>query len=394
MKIKLNREALIAPLSLVSRVVERKSTQPILSHVLLDLDPEKGLSLSATDTEVEMSHVAELSQEASGKFTVPARKLLDICKRLPDRCGIELDFDGKDSALLRAGRSRYKLAVLPAEDFPLIDPGEPTISLRLPCRDLVRLIAQTEFAIAQQDVRYYLTGLLLEVGDQDGTGELRAVATDGHRLAMCRRQTTVDAGSKQQMGGDEGDGTPKLILPRRSVQALRHMLEDAGGDTEAVLSCNDNTLWVRAGGRYFCSKLIDGNYPDYKRVIPQISEPRATIPKDAFRRALERAEVICGTDVGGVRLRFKSGGDNMSGELRIHSTNSEQEEAEELLEVQYDGPDLEIGFNVRYLLDALDKIFGGDEVRFSATDSNSSVLMDDPSAEVSDTVYVLMPMRI
>ncbi len=390
MKIKLSREALLAPLSLVSRVVERKSTQPILSHVLMDMSPDKGLSLSATDTEVELRYVAEasLGEGSAGKFTVPARKLLDICKRLPDRSGIELDVDTKQGATLRAGRSRYKLGVLPAEDFPLMQAEEANISVTLASRDLVRLIAQTDFAIAQQDVRYYLTGLLLEVGEEEN--ELRAVATDGHRLAMCRRQVQASKQDAAASAKDvKSDDARSLILPRRGVQALRHMLEDAGDDAEAELCCNDNMLWVRSDGRYFCSKLIDCNYPDYKRVIPEPAEQRATIPRDAFRRALERAAVICGADVGGVRLHF-----NSSEGLHIRSSNSEQEEAEEFLDIQYDGVDLEIGFNVHYLLDALDKIFGGDEVRFSATDGNSSVLMDDPSAEGSDTVYVLMPMRI
>jgi DNA polymerase-3 subunit beta len=365
MKLSASREALLEPLQAVIGVVERRQTMPILANVLIVARGNE-VSVTATDLEVEMVASTELTVDQDGEVTVPGRKLLDICKALSDGAQVKLDVSG-DKATLKSGRSRFTLATLPAADFPTVDSmtAEQSVVLEQPA--MKRLLEKSHFSMAHQDVRYYLNGLLFEID----AGKLRAVATDGHRLATCEVKTESDA-----------TGAHQVIVPRKGVLELQRLLGDDGTVTLAIGS---NHIQAQVGGIRFTSKLIDGRFPDYRRVIPNRVETVITADREELRHALTRAAILSNEKYRGVRLDMRP---NM---LKIQAHNPEQEEAEEEVEVAYDGDTMEIGFNVNYLLDALGAL-KGDTVTVQVTDPSSSCLIWDEATEGCE--YVVMPMRL
>lgn len=368
MKFVISREALLKPLNLAAGVVERRQTLPILSNVLLALNGQR-LSITGTDLEVELVGHVELEQapESQGEITVPARKLVDICKSLPD--GSQLEFALDDQRLvLRSGRSRFTLSTLPASDFPSVEDSPGSLQLQLKQGDLKRLIDRTGFAMAQQDVRYYLNGMLWEVKG----GRLRAVATDGHRLAMCTLQSEINATEALQ-----------VILPRKGVIELARLLMEE--DASVTMVIGSNHFRANTGVFQFTSKLVDGKFPDYERVLPRGITKVVYSERDELRQAFTRASILSNEKYRGIRLLLNAGS------LRILANNPEQEEAEEEVPVDYQGESLEIGFNVSYLLDVLG-VLRDRNVKISLSDANSSALLEE--AEAGDSVYVVMPMRL
>ncbi len=366
MKFNVTRETLLKPLQMVIGVVERRQTLPVLSNVLLVADKGQ-LSMTATDLEVELVAQMNMDIEGTGEITVPARKFLDICRTLPEGANVGFVLDG-DKAQIRSGRSRFSLSTLPATEFPTVEQIKAGRKFSLPQRDLRRLIERTHFSMAQQDVRYYLNGLMLELAD----GTLRTVATDGHRLAMCEMPAELEGGTDQQ-----------VIVPRKGIQELARLLEDS--DTVAQVEVGSNHIRISLDGVRFTSKLIDGKFPDYQRVLPKGADKIVTADREVLRQALVRTSILSNEKYRGIRLQL---GD---GHLKIQAHNPEQEEAEEEIEVQYGGGDLEVGFNVNYLLDALNAI-PAEQVTMSLTDANSSCLVKEAGSDQCQ--YVIMPMRL
>jgi DNA polymerase-3 subunit beta len=366
MKLSISRDSLLKPLQAVIGVVERRQTMPILANVLL-VAKNGGLTVTATDLEVELIADAEAEKvDVPGEITVPGRKLLDITRALADKSKVELKLEG-DRLVLKSGRSRFTLSTLPAAEFPLVDKIDATSRLRLPQKDVARLLDNTQFSMAQQDVRYYLNGLLLETGKKS----VRAVATDGHRLAVSELKL-----------GDQSAGAHQVIIPRKGVQELQRLL---GGDGQVELAIGANHVRATIGDIRFTSKLIDGRFPDYERVIPKTCGNTLKAGRDTLRQALQRAAILSNEKYRGIRLEV---GDGM---LRIQANNPDQEEARDEIEVDYSGDSLEIGFNVNYLLDALGAV-ESDSVQIDFVDANSSCLISAP--EGAQTRYVVMPMRL
>ena len=365
MKFKALQSELVRPLQAVIGVVERRQTMPILSNVLISAQDGQ-LNITATDLEVELVTSAEVEVSENGDVTVPGRKLLDICRALPNDAKIDFTLNG-DRVTVRSGKSRFNLSTLPGAEFPVIDDIKAERTLALPKVELKRLLEKTHFSMAQQDVRYYLNGLLFEI-EKD---RLRAVATDGHRLAMC--ETDLSAKAK---------GTLQVIVPRKGVLELQRLLV---GDGDVELSFGTNHVRAQLDNTRFTSKLIDGRFPEYDRVIPKTDAPPVKADRDEFRTALKRAAILSNEKYRGIRLSLK---DNS---MVIQANNPEHEEAEEEIAVNYDGEGLEIGFNANYLQDALGAI-DSDAVEIGLKDSNSSCLIREPGSE--NCKFVVMPMRL
>jgi DNA polymerase-3 subunit beta len=366
MKIIAKREAILGPLQAVIGVVERRQTMPILTNVLLSAKGGR-LAVTATDLEVELVATSEVDVQRAGDVTVPGRKLLDICRALPEGVEINLTLEG-ERMVVRARKSRFTLTTLPAAEFPTVDEINAQQTLKVPQKEFKRLLEKTHFSMAQQDVRYYLNGMLLETSAK----VLRSVATDGHRLALCEVELAEGAKSGQQ-----------VIVPRKGVLELQRIL----GNEEHILevSIGSNHVRVQIGDIRFTSKLIDGRFPEYGRVIPNNPPLIVSAVREDLRQALQRAAILSNEKYRGIRFGVKPNA------LVIQSHNPEQEEAEEELEVAYDGPELEIGFNVNYLLDALAATEGLD-VQVGLTDGNSSCLIR--SSVDSTARFVVMPMRL
>jgi DNA polymerase-3 subunit beta len=365
MKITAAREDLLAPLQSVIGVVERRQTMPILANVLLSARDNK-LNVTGTDLEVELVASQAVTVQQPGDVTVPGRKLLDICRALPEKSQVSLATEA-ERATVRAGRSRFTLACLPATDFPVVEEIHAQQHVTISRAVLRRLIDKTHFSMAQQDVRYYLNGMLLET---DGK-HLRAVATDGHRLALCETTLESAASSVQQ-----------VIVPRKGVLELQRLL---GTEGELELAIGTNHVQATIGEIRFTSKLIDGRFPEYGRVVPANPTKLVHADRELLRQAFQRTAILSNEKYRGIRLALRSG------LLTIQAHNPEQEEAEDQVEVSYEGEDLEIGFNVTYLLDALAAL-EGETVEIGLTDSNSSCLVRAQNA--ADTKYVVMPMRL
>jgi DNA polymerase-3 subunit beta len=365
MKLSASREALLQPLQAVIGVVERRQTMPILANVLLTAKDGQ-VAVTATDLEVELVANVEVEIETPGEVTVPGRKLLDICRALPEGADISMNLSG-EKLNVKSGRSRFSLMTLPAAEFPTVEDisAEQTVSVSK--EQLAKLLDKTHFSMAQQDVRYYLNGMLLETGGS----QLRAVATDGHRLALCEVELEAKKLPEQQ-----------VIVPRKGVLELQRLLD---GDGHLELQFGSNHIRIQLEGIRFTSKLIDGRFPEYERVIPQDTSNQLTADREVFRGALQRTAILSNEKYRGIRLVIKSGS------LLLQAHNPEQEEAEEELEINYGGEDIEIGFNVNYLLDALGAI-ESEEVSLAVVDGNSSCLLRDPGNE--DNKYVVMPMRL
>jgi DNA polymerase-3 subunit beta len=368
MKFSVSRDALIKPLNLVAGVVERRQTLPILSNVLLSLEGSR-LSLTGTDLEVELVGRIEVQNDGpDGDITVPARKLVDICKSLPD--GVDIAFSVEDGRVtVTAGRSRFTLSTLPAAEFPTVEAGEIDLEL---AQTLVRqMIDRTGFAMAQQDVRYYLNGMYMEIKE----GRLRFVATDGHRLALCTAPGQVEADDKS------------VIVPRKGVLELSRLLD---ADGSVTLTVGSNHIRAATDQFTFTSKLIDGKFPEYERVLPRSPDKSVTGDRTELRQAFTRTAILSNEKYRGVRLALTNGS------LEITANNPEQEQAEEMVPVDYSGDALEVGFNVSYLLDVLG-VLSGSTVRMSLSDSASSALVEDGDVggeADAEALYVVMPMRL
>ena len=363
----ISREALLKPLQLVAGVVERRQTLPVLSNVLLVVEGQQ-LSLTGTDLEVELVGRVALEDAAEpGEITVPARKLMDICKSLPADALIDVRLD-EQKALIKSGRSRFTLSTLPASDFPTVEEGPGSLNFSVEQGKLRRLIERSGFAMAQQDVRYYLNGMLIEVSN----GMLRAVATDGHRLAMCSMQAGIEQADRHQ-----------VIVPRKGILELARLLTDQDAQVNVVLG--QHHIRATTGEFTFTSKLVDGKFPDYERVLPRGGDKLVIGERQTLREAFSRTAILSNEKYRGIRLQLESG------LLKIQANNPEQEEAEEEVVVDYSGAALEIGFNVSYLLDVLG-VMTADQVRMTLSDSNSSALVQE--ADNDDSAYVVMPMRL
>lgn len=363
----ISREALLKPLQLVAGVVERRQTLPVLSNVLLVVEGQQ-LSLTGTDLEVELVGRVALEDAAEpGEITVPARKLMDICKSLPADALIDIRLD-EQKALIKSGRSRFTLSTLPASDFPTVEEGPGSLNFSVEQGKLRRLIERSGFAMAQQDVRYYLNGMLIEVSN----GMLRAVATDGHRLAMCSMQAGIEQADRHQ-----------VIVPRKGILELARLLTDQDAQVNVVLG--QHHIRATTGEFTFTSKLVDGKFPDYERVLPRGGDKLVIGDRQTLREAFSRTAILSNEKYRGIRLQLESG------LLKIQANNPEQEEAEEEVVVDYSGAALEIGFNVSYLLDVLG-VMTADQVRMTLSDSNSSALVQE--ADNDDSAYVVMPMRL
>ena len=366
MRFSLQREALLKPLAQVVNVIERRQTLPVLANFLVHVENGQ-LSLSGTDLEVEMVSRATVEDAEDGETTIPARKLFEIVRALPDGSRVTLSQSG-DKVTVQAGRSRFTLATLPSNDFPSVDEVEATERVVVPEAGLKELIERTSFAMAQQDVRYYLNGLLFDLRDKT----LRCVATDGHRLALCEAELETPIGSKRQ-----------IILPRKGVSELQRLLE--GGDRELELEVGRSHLRVKRDDVTFTSKLIDGRFPDYEAVIPIGADKEVQIDREALRASLQRAAILSNEKYRGVRVEVSPG------QLKINAHNPEQEEAQEEVEAETQVSDLAIGFNVNYLLDALNAL-RDEHVVIQLRDANSSALVRE--AGHSRSRHVVMPLRL
>ena len=362
----IERDALLKPLSAVSGIVERRHTLPILANVLLE--PKDGrLYITATDLEMQITAVADVAGKEGQSTTVAARKLQDLLRALPDGATLNVDTSG-NRMTVRAGRSRFNLQTMAAGDYPRISLGtEQLQTLSLPQRDLRALFKRAEFAMAQQDIRYYLNGMLLVIDE----GSLQAVATDGHRLSWA--SLTVPGSYTRQ----------EVILPRKTVLELGKLFADT--EDPVTLDILGNQVRFRFGNVELVSKVVDGKFPDYNRVIPTGHGKLIDLDRVELLSALQRAAILSNEKFRGVRLVL--GG----GTLKIICTNAESEEAEEELEVPYNGETLDIGFNITYLLDVLGNL-GSERVNLAFGDANSSALVTMPGR--ADYKYVVMPMRI
>jgi DNA polymerase-3 subunit beta len=366
MKLQIEKETLLNPLQQIIGAVEKRQTMPALSNVLLKAT-DNSLTLTATDLEIELVSQIAMVIDEPGEITVPARKLLDICKALPNEALI--NFTVKDNkALLQSGRSRFSLATLPANDFPALEGINSVYEFDITQATLRDIIEKTAFAMAQQDVRYYLNGLMLEVSSNN----LRAVATDGHRLAYCEKQTDADIADIKQ-----------VILPRKGVLELVRLLNDT--DEPVRITLGSNHLQVEFNDLRLTSKLIDGRFPDYNRVMPAEGENVITADRDQLRQSLIRASILSNEKYRGIRLVLEK---NL---IKLQAQNPDQEEADVEQEVVYNGEEIEIGFNVNYMLDVLN-VTDSDMVQASLRDSNSSFLLTYP--DQTDCKYVIMPMRL
>lgn len=366
MRFTLQREAFLKPLAQVVNVVERRQTLPVLANFLVQVQNGQ-LSLTGTDLEVEMVSRIAVEDAQDGETTIPARKLFEIIRALPDGSRITVSQTG-DKIAVQAGRSRFTLATLPANDFPSVDEVEATERVKIGEATLKELIERTAFAMAQQDVRYYLNGLLFDLrGDA-----LRTVATDGHRLALCETELEKASGAKRQ-----------IIVPRKGVTELQRLLES--GDREIELEVGRSHVRVKRDDVTFTSKLIDGRFPDYEAVIPIGADREVKVDREALRASLQRAAILSNEKYRGIRVEVSPGN------LKISAHNPEQEEAQEEIEADTTVSDLAIGFNVNYLLDALSAL-RDEHVVIQLRDSNSSALVREASSEKSR--HVVMPLRL
>ena len=369
MKFTIDRETLLGPLLTIRGVIEQRHTLPVLSNILVTAH-NGVLAFTATDSEVELQARVAVDDSVEGEITVPARKMIDICQALPGGARVDFEVDDANRAHLRSGRSRFSLTTLPAGDFPTTEEIADESVFAIAQSELKRMIDLTQFAMARQDVRYYLNGLLLEIAP----GGIKAVATDGHRLAVAhfRSETGVEA--------------PKaIIVPRKGVLELARLL--ASEDVEVNLRVGSNAVQLTVGDVRFTSKLIDGKFPDYGRVIPDEDncDKRLSIERESLRQCLIRASVLSSDKHRTVRLTLDAG------TLTVAANNPEQETAVDEIEIEYAGESLEIGFNVSYLIDALGTL-PSETADIFLTDSSSSCLIQPHDR--SSCQFVVMPMRL
>ena len=372
MRVTVERAALLRSLGHVHRVVERRTTIPILSNVLLRGDGE-GLRLKATDLDIEVTETIPADAAQGGATTVPAHVIYDIVRKLPEGAQVSLETAGDSGQMqIRSGRSRFMLQSLPESDFPDLAAGEMPFKFSLPPADLRRLIDKTQFAISTEETRYYLNGIYLHTLDAGGQTVLRAVATDGHRLA--RVEIPAPKGS---------EGMPGVIIPRKAVAEIQKLVEN--GEDNVLLELSSAKVRLTFGGVVLTSKLIDGTFPDYQRVIPAGNDKLLTVERDDFAKAVDRVSTISSERGRAVKLALAEG------RLTLSVNNPDSGSATEEIEVDYDATPIDIGFNARYLLDITGQL-DGDTALFKLADPGSPTLIQD--REGAAALYVLMPMRV
>jgi DNA polymerase-3 subunit beta len=372
MKVTVERAALLKALGHVHRVVERRSTIPILSNVLLRGE-DGGLRLKATDLDIEVTETIPADVTLAGATTVPAHVIYDIVRKLPDGAQVSLEVSGDATqVVIRSGRSRFTLQALPESDFPDLAAGEMPHRFALAPGDLKRLIEKTQFAISTEETRYYLNGIYLHTIDDAGATVLRAVATDGHRLARV-----------QMPAPDGAAGMPGVIVPRKAVAEIQKLVDDAGESVMVELSSAKVRLTFNSV--VLTSKLIDGTFPDYQRVIPSGNDKRLVVERDEFARAVDRVSTISSERGRAVKLAL------VDRRLTLSVNNPDSGSATEEIEVDYDSTPLDIGFNARYLLDIAGQL-EGDTAVFKLADPGSPTVIQD--REGAPALYVLMPMRV
>ena len=368
MKISLSRENLLSVLHTVVGVVEKRQTMPILGNVLFQVS-QNTLTVTASDLEIETRASTELeSSESDFSVTLPAIKLNSIVRAVPDGLTVVMDFN-EMRCDLSAGRSKFKLSTLPADDFPIIDLTQIELSFSLQQHQLKQLIHNTAFAMASQDVRFYLNGMLFDISHQT----LRVVATDGHRLSTCTTELAT-----------EGLTATQAILPRKGVLELQKLI----GDDESLISfaLAKNYLTVQFEDTVFTCKLVDGRFPDFKRVIPQTNDQLVQIDRTLLKSLLQRSAILSNDKFKGIRLALAP---NL---LSVHAQNSDQDESHEDMAIDYQGAEMEIGFNVNYIIDVLNSM-NDDCVTLSMKDANSSCLIDS-LGDACTCQHVIMPMRL
>lgn len=369
MKFTLQHNELLKSLALVSGVVERRQTKPVLGNILFIISDNQ-LTLTGTDTEIEISSRLAINNldAIDGKVTVPAKKLVDICRSLSDGSEILFAF-ANDKVDITSGNSRFVLSTLPADEFPNVEESNAVFSVSIQQKQLKKLIESTAFAMASEDVRYYLKGMLLEAGN----GYIRSVTTDGHRLAL----------STQKVDLTNVDEPVQIIVPRKGIHELSRA---AVGDESVMEICfGQNHLTAKTDNYSFVTKLIDGKYPDYRRVIPSAGQNVLIGSRVELKEAFQRSAVLLDEKFRGIRLKIA---DN---QIELSSHNPDQEQAEDKVAVDYVGDAIEIGFNVSYLIDVTNAL-SGEKVKISLSDSNSSALLED--AQDDSSIYVVMPMRL
>ncbi|WP_286739602.1 MULTISPECIES: DNA polymerase III subunit beta [Acinetobacter] len=382
MRLKIAKESLLNVLSHVVGAVERRHTLNILSNLKIQVTAE-ALTVTGSDLEVELVASTQLAEGAclqAGETTVPARKLIDICKSLPSAALIDLQITDDQRCILKSGNSRFVLGTLPADDYPLLNTENTQgTQVTVTQRELKRLFEKTAFAMAVQDVRFYLTGTLLEID----TNQLRAVTTDGHRLALC--ETAAQSTATQSI---------QAIVPRKAVAELQRLLSVEDEQLSLLIGRELLNVTIRMASRdkeqaditvRFTTKLIDGKFPDYRRVIPRGGDKNVIIAHDVFKQSLQRVAILSNEKLRGVFLNFNAGS------LQLRANNPEQDEAIEDLAIQYADAPLEMSFNAQYLIEVLG-VLDGEDVSMTMTEANQSVLVQDPSH--TDQTYVVMPMRV
>jgi DNA polymerase-3 subunit beta len=383
MKVTVERAALLKSLGHVHRVVERRNTIPILSNVLVRAEGA-GLRLKATDLDIEVTETIPADVSRPGATTMPAHVIYDIVRKLPEGAQVSLEMGDTGAMQIRSGRSRFTLQTLPESDFPDLAAGDLSCRFQLPAADLKRLIEKTQFAISTEETRYYLNGIFLHtVEANSGAGAmLRAVATDGHRLARVEMPAPQGA-----------EGMPGVIVPRKAVAEIQKLVEDGEASIGVELSPAKIRLTFNgtaesdasARGVVLTSKLIDGTFPDYQRVIPTGNDKRLTVEREDFAKAVDRVSTISSERGRAVKLAL---GD---GRLTLTVNNPDSGNATEELDADYDAAPLDIGFNARYLLDIAAQL-EGDTAVFKLADSGSPTVIQD--REGAPALYVLMPMRV
>jgi len=370
MKLVIERAVLLKALSPIQSVVERRGTIPILANVRLDAD--KGLSLTATDMDIAIVEKVAAEVSEKGSTTVPAHMFYEIIRKLPDGSNIQLSQSDRAKLTIVAGQSKFSLASLPVDDFPVMAEGELGHKFSITPAECKALLEKTRFAISTEETRYYLNGIYLHAANSQGAAVLRAVATDGHRLA--RMEVALPAGAEQ---------IPGVIIPRKTVGELYKLVEQGGEKVEISLS--ESKIRFELGGAVLVSKLIDGTFPDYERVIPTGNDKVMEVDGKEFARAVDRVSVITSEKSRGIKLALSGS------KITLSASSAEQGTAIEELSVSYGADAVEIGFNSRYLLDMMSQV-EGDTAQFVFADSNSPTIVRDPS-DVG-ALYVIMPMRV
>jgi len=372
MRVVLERSNLLKSLSHVHRVVERRNTIPILANVLVRAEGSK-LSFKATDLDLEITETIAAEVSPGGSTTVPAHMFYEIVRKLPEGTQVVLEGSGDRAVLaLKAGRSRFTLQTLPENDFPDLAAGEMTHSFTVAAADLKRLIDKTQFAISTEETRYYLNGIYLHAAGSNKAQTLRAVATDGHRLAQVELPLPKGAA-----------GMPGIIVPRKTVGEVQRLIED--NESEIAIELSQGKIRFTIGDVVLTSKLIDGTFPDYERVIPTGNDKVLNVPCKEFAHAVDRVSTISTEKSRAIKLAVAKG------VVTLSATSPDAGSATEEIEVEYKAAALEIGFNSRYLLDITEQIAGA-EARFLMADAGSPTLVRDGADE--SALYVLMPMRV